>query len=84
MARRRDTTDIWKYVFIGYRGKLLDSTSFSDLVGLRDDERLYLSLITDPPLSEGREHEEVLNASQKTGHDFSRIFYFNGQRVIEL
>ena len=84
MANRRDTTDIWKYVFIGYRGKLSDNVSFADLVGLRDDERLYLSLITDPPSAQGRAYDEVRRAADKTGHDFTRSYYYNGMHPLEL
>lgn len=84
MARRRDTTDIWKYVFIGYRGKLSDETPFADLVELRDDERLYLSLITDPPARDGRAYDEVRRAAHETGHDFSRSYYYNGMHLLEL
>ena len=70
MAKHRDTTDIWKYVFIGYRGKTPEGISFADIVELRDDERLYLSLITDPPTRNGRAYNEVREAALNTGHEF--------------
>lgn len=84
MVKRRDTTDIWKYVFIGYRGKTPEGVSFADIVELKDDERLYLSLITDPPIREGRAYDEVRKAALKTGHEFSRSFYYNGMHCLEL
>lgn len=74
----------WKYVFIGFRGKITDDIDFAGLVNLQASERLYLSFITDPPTVEGREHAEVRNWALKTKHQFARMFYYNGETVIEL
>lgn len=74
----------WQFVFIGFRGKITDDIDFAGLVNLQPNERLYLSFITDPPLVEGREYNEVRNWALKTKHQFSRMFYYNGETVIEL
>ena len=85
MSGKRKKVDYqWSYVFIGYRGELIDGTDFAGAVNLQEKERLYLSLVNDPPLIEGRELDEVRNWAMKTKHQFSRRFYYDGKTFTEL